>query len=37
MQNVKNKESYIINIKNSNKFRVLICTSNNTAANKLMQ
>ena len=37
MQNVENKENYIINIKNSNTFRVLMCISNNTAANKLIQ
>ena len=37
MQNVKNKEIYIINIKNSNIFRVLICISNNTATDKLIQ
>ena len=37
MQNVENKEIYIINIKNSNTFRVLMCTSKNTAANELIQ
>ena len=37
MQNVTNKEIYIINIKNSNTFRVLMCTSNNIAADELSQ